>query len=102
MSYSLPSRNVRLGRLEGPWRGARRLGMTLRVSAADPFGQLTAASAQPYGVETFRQIQRRLEGPWRGTRWLGMTLRVSAADPLGQLTAASVFVGGIALVKFPS
>ena len=33
------------GRLAGaPWRGPRRLGMTLRVSAADPFGQLTGAS----------------------------------------------------------
>ena len=47
---STPSRNVRLGRLEGPWRGTRRLGMTLRVSAAEPCGQLTAASVFVGGI----------------------------------------------------
>ena len=40
-----------LGRLAGaPWRGPRRLGMTLRVSAADPFGQLTGASVFVGGI----------------------------------------------------
>ena len=39
------------GRLAGaPWRGPRRLGMTLRVSAADPFGQLTGASVFVGGI----------------------------------------------------
>ena len=39
------------GRLaEGTWRGTRRFGMTLRVSAADPFGQLTAASVFGGGI----------------------------------------------------
>ena len=33
-----------------PWRGPRRLGMTLRVSAADPFGQLTGASVFVGGI----------------------------------------------------
>ena len=32
------------------WRGPRRLGMTLRVSAADPFGQLTGASVFVGGI----------------------------------------------------
>ena len=34
----------------GPWRGTRRLGITLRVSAADPFGLLTAASVFVGGI----------------------------------------------------
>ena len=39
------------GRLAGaPWRGPRRLGMTLRVSAADPFSQLTGASVFVGGI----------------------------------------------------
>ena len=39
------------GRLAGAaWRGPRRLGMTLRVSAADPFSQRTGASVFVGGI----------------------------------------------------
>ena len=37
-------------KLEMPIAAPRRLGMTLRVSAADPFGQLTGASVFVGGI----------------------------------------------------
>ena len=52
------------GRLAGaPWRGPRRLGMTLRVSAADPFGQLTGASVFVGGIALVKFSELR---PWAG------------------------------------